>query len=105
MSHGSQQALVPMANLEMRTIGVHTTLTDHPSSRTTRAHTPRKKLQHNLIRNGYDGLRLDALGPVSYVLPSFDSLDFRRLAANLIQYKGEACIQKNTLYLSGQGDA
>ena len=105
MSRGSQQALVPMANLEMRTTGVHTTLTDHPSSRTTRAHIPPKKLQNDLVRNGYDGLGLVAVGPISYVLSSFDSLDLGRLAANLVQYKGEACIQKSTSCLSRQGDA
>lgn len=48
MSHGSQLALVPMANPATRTTGVHTTRTDHPSSRTTRAHTPPRKPQHSI---------------------------------------------------------
>lgn len=43
MSHGSQRALVLMANLETRIIGVHTMPTDLPNSLTTHAHTPLPK--------------------------------------------------------------
>ena len=56
MSHGSQRALVLMANLETRITGVHTMGTDLPSSMTTRASTalPRH-LKSELVGNDRDG--------------------------------------------------
>ena len=50
MSHGSQRALVLMANLETRITGVHTMATDLPNSMTTRAVTPLpRQLKNELV--------------------------------------------------------
>ena len=105
MSHGSQLALVPMANPATRTTGVHTTRTDHPSSRTTRAHTPPRKPQH-LIWSGMATMDWGWMHWVRFLV--FVIFRFSRQRAScseLVRYQGGTCIPKNTSCPSRLGDA